>query len=40
LLGFEFKIAANSINSLEVLLIPEENKVISKTKILPLKDWK
>ena len=40
LLGFEVKIAANSINSLEVLLIPEENKVISKTKILPLKDWK
>jgi hypothetical protein len=40
LIGFEVKISANSINSLEVLLIPEENKVISKTKILPLKDWK
>jgi hypothetical protein len=40
LIGFEVKIPANSRNSLEVLLIPEENKVISKTKILPLKDWK
>jgi hypothetical protein len=40
LLGFEVKISANSRNSLEVLLIPEENKVISDTKTLQLKDWK
>lgn len=40
LIGFELKISANSNNSLEVLLIPEENKVTSKTKFLPLKDWK
>ena len=40
LVGFEIKIPANSSNSIDVLLIPEENKVISKTKILPLKDWK
>ncbi len=40
LVGFEVKIPANSSISLDVLLIPEENQVNSKTKILPLKDWK
>ncbi|WP_064197308.1 MULTISPECIES: heparinase II/III family protein [Emticicia] len=40
LVGFEIKTPANSSISLDVLLIPEENQVNSKIKILPLKDWK
>lgn len=40
LVGFEVNIPANTSISFDVLLIPEENQVNSKTKILPLKDWK